>query len=184
MNRSNVGNVITNAAQIMSVGAFTAGGYKRSLGKAEQALNNMTEEERTKLAQFKKDKQMKQAERFYAGQGNLSTEENEAIGRAGAEKEKQKADYILRGVDEPFKKLSQEEQEKYREAQAEGMRKYTKKMFETEDEEIGDVASMMEGVPEIPEFEENSEQVKEIDTKINRDSNWLATRKGLRKKRR
>lgn len=42
MNRSNIGNVTTNATQILSVGATTASGIIRRLGHAEDALNNGT----------------------------------------------------------------------------------------------------------------------------------------------
>lgn len=40
MNRSNIGNVTTNATQILSVGATTASGIFRRLGHAEDNLNN------------------------------------------------------------------------------------------------------------------------------------------------
>ena len=40
MNRSNIGNVITNGMQILSVGATTGGAYSRRLGRADDALNN------------------------------------------------------------------------------------------------------------------------------------------------
>ena len=40
MNRSNIGNVVTNGVQILSVGATTAAGIARRLGHAEDALNN------------------------------------------------------------------------------------------------------------------------------------------------
>lgn len=40
MNRSNIGNIATNAMQILSVGHTTAGALKRRLGHAEEALLN------------------------------------------------------------------------------------------------------------------------------------------------
>lgn len=40
MNRFNYGNIATNAMQTLSVGAFTASGVKRMLGRADQTLNN------------------------------------------------------------------------------------------------------------------------------------------------
>ena len=45
MNRSNIGNISTNAIQTLSVSGFTAGSLKRQLGRADQTLNNMTEEQ-------------------------------------------------------------------------------------------------------------------------------------------
>lgn len=44
MNRSNVGNVVTNGMQILSVGATTASRVF-NLGKANQALNSMGQEQ-------------------------------------------------------------------------------------------------------------------------------------------
>lgn len=55
MIRSNVGNIVTNGQQAMSVGAFTAGGLKRSLGKADTALNNLSKEELTQYRQAQAD---------------------------------------------------------------------------------------------------------------------------------
>lgn len=43
MNRSNVGNVVTNGMQILSVGATTASRVLK--GKADSALNNLSKEE-------------------------------------------------------------------------------------------------------------------------------------------
>ena len=69
MNRSNVGNIVTNAQQVLSVGAFTAGGYRRSLAKAEQTLNNraaaaegaLNPEEEARYRAMKSGKKMEDA---------------------------------------------------------------------------------------------------------------------------
>lgn len=53
MNRSNVGNVVTNGMQILSVGATTAAGM---LGHADSALNNLSSEERRKLTEVRANK--------------------------------------------------------------------------------------------------------------------------------
>lgn len=184
MNRSNIGNVVTNATQVMSVGAFTAGGYRRQLAKADKTLNNVSEEERMQQEQYKKDKQRVQRERFYAGQGSMSKEENELIGSASAKRELRKADEISRGVDDAFQRLTPGEQLDYREAQAEGMRQYTKKMAESDEESGASVDDLMEGasIEDVPEIEENSEQSSEINTKMSRDVQWLEKQAARRKK--
>ena len=53
MNRFNFGNVITNGAQILSVGATTASGVFRD--RADSALTNMTKEERAEYGKYKAD---------------------------------------------------------------------------------------------------------------------------------
>ena len=53
MNRFNFGNVITNGAQILSVGATTASGVFRD--RADSALTNMTKEEKSEYGKYKAD---------------------------------------------------------------------------------------------------------------------------------
>lgn len=64
MNRSNIGNVITNGMQILSVGAITAA---RTLGKADQTLNNLTKQERQDYYKMKADKIRDDVSRYNAG---------------------------------------------------------------------------------------------------------------------
>ena len=72
MNRSNVGNIVTNAQQVLSVGAFTAGGYRRALAKAEQTLNNraaasegaLSPEEEARYRAMKSGKKMEAVRRW------------------------------------------------------------------------------------------------------------------------
>lgn len=52
MNRSNVGNIATNAVQTLSVSAFTAAGAKRAKDRADLALN--AQQERSALNNAKK----------------------------------------------------------------------------------------------------------------------------------
>ena len=65
MNRSNVGNVITNGMQILSVGATTAGGVFRQ-GREETALNNIKLQQqrialnKKKIQSYDKEAQIKQ----------------------------------------------------------------------------------------------------------------------------
>lgn len=63
MNRSNIGNVVTNGMQILSVGATTAS--KVLLGRADSALNNLTKEERGKYFQMKADKMKDEIADYY-----------------------------------------------------------------------------------------------------------------------
>lgn len=53
MNRSNVGNVITNGMQILSVGATTAKGM---LGNADKTLSNLSQEEQERMYKMKANK--------------------------------------------------------------------------------------------------------------------------------
>lgn len=62
MNRSNVGNVITNGTQILSVGATTA---SRVLGRADKTLNNLTKEEQEMYDKMQGDKKREQIKSFY-----------------------------------------------------------------------------------------------------------------------
>lgn len=54
MNRSNVGNVVTNGMQILSVGATTASRLFRD--KADSALNNLSPEEKKDYFEMKANK--------------------------------------------------------------------------------------------------------------------------------
>ena len=54
MNRSNVGNVVTNGMQILSVGATTASRIFRD--RADSALNNLSPEERKSYFEMKANK--------------------------------------------------------------------------------------------------------------------------------
>lgn len=74
MNRSNVGNVGTNAMQILSVGATTAAGglqgfssMKRRLEDASSFLNNTTKQEREDIRKASARKQVEDAQRYLAG---------------------------------------------------------------------------------------------------------------------
>ena len=64
MNRFNFGNVVTNGMQILSVGATTAA---RTLGRAETALNNLSEDERKSYLQMKSDKLRDETNRYNIG---------------------------------------------------------------------------------------------------------------------
>lgn len=64
MNRFNFGNVATNGVQILSVGATTAA---RTLGRADTALNNLSEDERKSYFQMKADKLRDETNRYKTG---------------------------------------------------------------------------------------------------------------------
>lgn len=64
MNRSNVGNVVTNGMQILSVGATTA---TRLLGRADTALNNLSPEERKAYVQMQADKMRDEVREYNTG---------------------------------------------------------------------------------------------------------------------
>ena len=64
MNRFKFGNVATNGVQILSVGATTAA---RTLGRAETALNNLSEDERKSYFQMKANKLRDETNRYNTG---------------------------------------------------------------------------------------------------------------------
>ena len=76
MNRSNVGNIVTNGMQILSVGATTAA---RTLGRADSALNNLSKEEKKEYYQMQADKMRDETKQYYdksdSAFHNLSEEE-------------------------------------------------------------------------------------------------------------
>lgn len=69
MNRFNFGNVATNGVQILSVGATTAA---RTLGRADTALNNLSEDERKSYFQMKADKLRDEVNRYNTGGENAT----------------------------------------------------------------------------------------------------------------
>lgn len=145
MIRSNVGNIVTNGQQVISVGAFTAGGLRRSLGKADSALNNMSKEDRQKYMQMKADKMRNEANTYFSG-GESATQH-----------------------------LSEEELTLYRQAQADDIRKKINKSqgsdVESVDEIMGGTSSNDGSTP--PTLQENSEQVAELNLRMQRDREWF-----------
>lgn len=72
MIRSNVGNVVTNAVQIGSVGATTYAGFERSARRAKKedaasAFNYLTEDDLSKIGQAKAQRMKDEAERYSSG---------------------------------------------------------------------------------------------------------------------
>lgn len=160
MNRSNVGNIVTNAQQVLSVGAFTAGGYRRSLAKAEQTLNN----------------------RAAAAEGALSPEEES---RYRAMKSGKKMEAVRRwetGSDDPYRLLSDKEASDVTAKKAEKLREFaygkdeeTPKKTESKEPETVD-----EAMSDVPPIEDSSEQSSEVIRKVKSDIAW-ARRRGRKK---
>lgn len=69
MNRSNVGNVITNGMQILSVGATTASRVFRD--KADSALNNLSPEERKNYFEMKANKMRDEMQEYNSKNKNV-----------------------------------------------------------------------------------------------------------------
>lgn len=104
MNRLNVGNVVTNGMQIMSVaGTTAAAGVRRSRSDAASALNNMTDEEISDYSKMRADKMRDETRQYNTG---------------GAS---------------PTQHLTDEELEAYQKKRAEGMRAFAKGEDEDED---------------------------------------------------
>lgn len=78
MNRSNIGNVVTNGMQILSVGATTAS--RIFLGRADSALNNLSKEERTTYYKMKADKMRDEMNEYYGEkEGTEEVEKTESF---------------------------------------------------------------------------------------------------------
>lgn len=149
MIRSNVGNVVTNGQQIISVGAFTAGGLKRSLGRADTALNNLSKEERQKYTQMRADKMRDEINAYNSKSAS------------------------------PTQLLSEEERQEYTEMRANKMRDevnaYNSK--KAKDSDIEDVDKIMEGISiddsdTPPILQENSEQAPELNINMMFNREW------------
>lgn len=145
MIRSNVGNIITNGQQILSVGAFTAGGLKRSLGRADTALNNLSKEERQNYVKMQADKMRDEMNAYNSG-GSSATQH-----------------------------LSEEELTQYRQAQADDIRKKINKSqgsgVESVDKIMEATSSNDNTVPLT--LKENSEQVPYVNTYTGDNYEWL-----------
>lgn len=88
MNRSNIGNQVTNGMQVLSVAGFTGGNYaknvkRQKLADASSALNNMTEDEVSQVGQMRADDMREELRRHKNktdGMVHLSDEEQQAYG--------------------------------------------------------------------------------------------------------
>lgn len=88
MNRSNIGNQVTNGMQVLSVAGFTGGNYvknskKQRLADASSALNNMTEDEVSQVGQMRADnmrEELRQHQNKVDGMFHLSDEEQQSYG--------------------------------------------------------------------------------------------------------
>lgn len=132
MNRSNVGNIVTNGMQILSVSAASAKGI---LGRNETTLNNLSRKERLDYKNMQADKMRDEVETYY-NKGSS-----------------------------PMQHLSQDEITKYREKQADNIRKMISEGEETES--VDDIMSNT-----ISGIKENSPQIEEIKLKLQRDNEW------------
>lgn len=150
MIRSNVGNIVTNGQQILSVGAFTAGGLKRSLGRADTALNNLSKEERQNYIKMQADKMRDEMNAYNSG-GASATQH-----------------------------LSEEELTQYRQAQADDMRKKINKSqgsdVESVDKIMGATSSNNNAAPLT--LKENSEQAPYLNTNFSDNYEWLEDKRG------
>lgn len=93
MNRSNVGNQVTNGMQILSVAGTTAAGWRnqfkrQKLADASSALNNMTEDEVKQVGQMRAEELRQQVRQFgnrTNGMVHLSDDEQQKFGEKKAE---------------------------------------------------------------------------------------------------
>lgn len=157
MNRSNVGNIVTNAQQVLSVGAFTAGGYRRTLAKAEQTLNN----------------------RAAASEGALSPEEE---ARYRAMKSGKKMEAVRRwetASDDPYRLLSDKEASDVTAKKAEKLKEFAYGKDEVDSDSSESVDELLSSTPTI---EDSSEQSSEVIKKVDNDMKWLHKRRNKNSK--
>ena len=167
MNRSNIGNIVTNAQQVLSVGAFTAGGYRRTLAKAEQTLNN----------------------RAAASEGALSPEEE---ARYRAMKSGKKMEAVRRwetASDDPYRLLSDKEASDVTAKKAEKLKEFAYgKDEENQDskkpdgKKIDSSESVDELLSSTPTIEDSSEQSAEVIKKVDNDMKWIKKRRNKNSK--
>lgn len=131
--RSNIGNVVTNAVQIGSVGMTTASRFFRD--RADKSLNNLTPEERERVEKMRKGKLMQEVEQFERRERNPRTYSN-------MELTPEEAEYTQRS----------EERARYNRALARS---------EKDSESIDDlVKNNVSVLSNVPETEEGSEVVE------------------------
>lgn len=144
MIRSNVGNIVTNGQQVLSVGAFTAGGLKRSLGRADTALNNLSDEQKKEYYKMRANKMMDEVNEYNSKgasfKQHLTLEELESL-------RKMEADNVI-------KKINGDKG-------SDG---------ESVDDVLKDVPSSDNKSPLT--LEENSEQVKQLNIAIAERNKW------------
>lgn len=93
MNRSNVGNIVTNATQTMAVSGFTAAGYVKGerrarLGDAASALNNLSEDEVRQLGEHRAEQarqEIREGKNVTSGVARLNNTEQQQLGEKRAE---------------------------------------------------------------------------------------------------
>lgn len=155
MNRFNFGNQITNGTQILSVAGRTYAGdvinqNRRKINDITSGLNNLSEDEQTQYGKFRADKIRQQMNDFY-GSGESSNSNSENI------KSKTSADNV-RNIEIDDSMISSIPNK-----QPNG--KENLEPIEPEWEKIDGLLGVG--------FENNSEQFRELNTKIDRDTKWL-----------
>lgn len=158
MNRSNVGNIVTNGMQILSVSAASAKGI---LGRNETTLNNLSRKERLDYQSMQADKMREEMQSYY----NMSSKERLDYKNMQADKMRDEVETYYNKGSSPMQHLSQDEITKYREKQADNIRKMI-----SEGEEVESVDDIMSNT--ISGIKENSPQIEEIKLKLQRDNEW------------
>lgn len=97
MNRSNVGNVVTNAFQVQAVGATTA---SRVLGRADSALNNLSQEERARYGEMQANKIRDEMRAYETGGASMTQHLSEQELTDYRAKQAEKAKEFTYGKDE------------------------------------------------------------------------------------
>lgn len=97
MIRSNVGNVVTNAVQIGSVGLTTA---SRVLGRADSALNNLSKKERSAYYKMKANKLRDETREYETGGASMTQHLSEQELTDYRAKQAEKAKEFTYGKDE------------------------------------------------------------------------------------
>ena len=143
MNRANFGNQITNGMQILSVAGTTAAGWEK--GRRQQKLADAS-----------------------SALNNMTEEEVNAVGKMRADKLNEEVRQHLNKTD-GMMHLTDEEQQKFGDKKAEGLRSYI-----NGNEEDGETTSVDELVAGIKSTK--SPQSESLATSVKRNSDWLIKR--------
>ena len=176
MTRSNVGNIITNGQQVLSVGAFTGGNWvsqtkRRTLADASSALNNMSQDEVKQVGQMRADQmreQVRQHQNKTDGLSNLSDKEQQAFGQMRTDQMREQVRQHQNKTD-GLSHLSDKEQQAYGDKKADDLRSYI-----NGDEGGKDTQSVDELVSNISVM--NTPQSEALAKSINTNSEYLRKR--------
>lgn len=184
MNRSNLGNQVANGMQVLSVGTFTGGNWKRQqkqrrLADASSALNNMSLDEARQVGRMRAEQlneEVRAHNNNYDGKSLLTDEEQRAVGQAKATELKENARQAQNKTSGVVN-LSDEEQQAYGNKRADDLRKYINGSQDGEngEEMVSSVDELMPDNKVVSSISKmKSPQSDALTQSIITNSKWLA----------